>query len=269
MLYGEFKKQFNGEEEENQTYIIEDTRCRVDNSNKVPQKQKSKKPNKILKVFFTLLLLGIVVFCAVLLYYDLFDENGINGLFGSAIKSTDFIYFLSAGSFDKIEEATALSDNLKPKGCAGYIYYDGSFNVLVSFYLDENTASEVSQKTKYTIIKIYKNSELKKIPSTIKGQYDKCKNFENDVLSELFNASVSLQNEKDFAKCAKTISNLIDSQKINTQEFLATAPKTNNIDSNKFASKINSSINQLEKLKNDPTLSNLRFTAIYIALIMA
>lgn len=267
MLYGEFKKQFNGEEE-CQTYTIEDTRCKVDKIDKVTPRQKTKKPIRILKVCFTFLLLGIVVF-AVLLYYDLFDENGINGLFGTAIQSTDYVYFLSAGSFDKIEEATALSDNLKPKGCAGYIYYDGSFNVLVSFYLDENTASEVSQKTKYTIIKVYKNSELKKVPSTIKGQYDKCKNFENDVLNELFNASVTLQNEKDFVKCTKTISNLIDSQKINTQEFLATASKNNDIDSNKYASKINSSLKQLEKLKNDTTLSNLRFTAIYIALIMA
>lgn len=268
MLYGEFKKQFNDENEIDQSYQIEDTRRKNKKEQENKPKKCENKGKRIIKVLLILVLIVIVVFCAVLLYFDIFDEDGINGLFGRDIKDTDYVYFLSAGSFDKIEEATSLSDNLKPKGCAGYIYYDGKFNVLVSFYLDEKTANEVSQKTKYQIIKVFKNSAIKRIPSTIKGQYDKCKNFENEVLTELFNASVSLQNEKDLSKCSKSVSNLVESQRISTREFLTDAPKTNDIDANKLASKINSSLNQLEKLASDLTLCNLRFTAIYIAIIM-
>lgn len=268
MLYGEFKKRFNSDDDEfSGEYKIEDARG-VSLEKKEDKLKSKSKGKKIANFLCVLLLVAVVIFSATLLYFDLFDDQGINGLFTCFSQKVDFVYCISGGEFATIEEATALSDNLKAKGCAGYVYYNGKFNVLLSFYLDENSAKSVSQKTNYQIVKIYKASELKNVPSTIKGQYDKCKNFEEEVLSVLYEASVSLQNDRDSDKCKKTINDLITSQTEKVNPFLDSSAKMNNLDVQKYASKISSSINQLSKLQADPSLSNLRFTAIYISFVM-
>lgn len=270
MLYGEFKKQFNKETDNYVSdYKFDDKRNF--NSNKPRNKEKSnpKKSKKLLKIIVILILIIITVACATLLYFELFNAQGISAIFSYFSKKTEYIYCLSAGSFDTLEKAITVADNLKSKGCAGYIHYNGAFNVLVSFYLDEKTAMEVQEKSNYTIFKIFVSSPIKDIPSTLKGEYDKCKNFDKELLNSLYEASKLLENNKNLEQATQHVNSCITKAKEQTKDFLSASKNISVLNVQKYSSKINSALQELDNLKSNITLSKIRFSAIFIALVMA
>lgn len=266
MLYGDFKKEFRNNPDVSSEYKFDDTRTNITEKTRI--KPKNKKSNPI-KVLLVIILVISICISTVLLYFDLFDDNGINGLLTCFSEKPDYIYCLSAGSFDTQQEAIALSDNLKEKGCAGFIHYNGQFNVLVSFYLSESDAKSVSQKTNYTIYKIFKSSTLKNVPSSIKGEYEKCKDFDQEILKDLYNAAEILEKNNDSVTCKQIITNTITKATSITMEFVKNAGSINDINIQKYLSKINSVISELNKLPNNLTLSSVRFTAIFIAITMS
>ncbi len=266
MLYGDFKKEFRDSSDVSGEYKFDDARTTITEKATIKPKDKRFKP---IKIIFVIFLLISICLSAVLLYFDLFDDKGINGLLTCFLEEPDYIYCLSAGSFDTQEEAIALSDNLKEKGCAGFIHYNGQFNVLISFYLTENDANIVSQKTNYTVYKIFKSSSLKNVPSNIKGEYEKCKDFDQEVLSDLYNATEILEKNNDAVTSKQIITNTITKATSSTAEFVKNACNINDINIQKYLSKVNSVISELNKLPNNLTLSSIRFTAIFIAITMS
>lgn len=267
MLYGDFKKQFkNDSSSSTDEYKFDDTRTNISTNT---QNQTRKKRKNHFKIIVIIVLIISIFISSILLYFDLFEDEGINGLLACFSEKPDYIYCLSAGSFSTQKEAIALSDNLIELGCAGYIHYDGLFHVLISFYLNEDDANAVSQKTSYTIYKIFKSSNLKSIPSTIKGEYDKCKNFDQDILTDLYNATVIIEKNNDTITAKQIITNTFTKATASTSEFIKNAVNVNDINIQKHLSKINSVLSELNKLTNNITLSSIRFTAIFIALTMA
>lgn len=267
MLYSDFKKQFrNDPNSSTDEYKFDDTRT-VKSIN--TQNQTELKRKNPLKVILILILIISICLSATLLYFDLFDDEGINGLLTCFSEKADYFYCLSAGSFATQKEAIALSDNIIELGCAGYIHYDGQFHVLISFYLNENDANAVSQKTNYSIYKIFKSSKLKSIPSTIKGEYDKCKDFDKAIITDLYNATEIIEKNNDTVTAKQIITNAFTKATASTSEFIKNAVNVNDINIQKYLSKVNTVLSELNKLTNNITLSSIRFTAIFIALTMA
>lgn len=267
MLYGDFKKEFRDNSDIAGEYKFDDTRTEL--GAKTINKPVSKKRFKLIRTVFVIILVLCICLSGVFLYFDLFNEDGIAGLLTCFSEKTEYIYCLSAGSFDTQQEAIALSDNLKEKGCAGFIHYNGLFNVLVSFYLNESDANTVSQKTNYTVYKVFKSSTLKNVPPNIKGEYEKCKNFDQQILEDLYNATEILEKNNDIVTCKQIITNTIIKTTSTTHEFVKNAGNINDINIQKYLSKVHSVISELNKLPNNLTLSSIRFTAIFIAITMS
>lgn len=274
MLYSEFKSQFRENESEfNGEYKVEDTR----NFPEKQQKQKveksiiapTPKKRKFFKYFFVFFLVIVLIFSATLLYFELFTDNGINTLFSKIAKEADFYYCISSGRFTTLDEAKANADNAKSMGAGGYIHYDGGYNVLLSLYLDEKTANQVAEKHGYKVVKIFKSSPLKGLPPSLLGDYDKCKNFEIDLIQELYNASAMIENNSDKASAQVLISTALSVAKSKTSGFLKEGENSKLLNVQKYSSKIKQVFSETEKLENQFTLSTLRQTMIFIAIVMA
>lgn len=273
MLYSEFKSQFREDESEyTGEYKVDDARNFPKEKTNVheekPQKQKSK-PRKVLRYTFISILIVVILLSAVLLYFELFTDNGIYTLFSKIARQADFYYCLSSGRFDTLDEAKANSDNAKSRGGAGYIFYDGGYNVLISIYLEEKTAQSVAEKHGYTVVKIFKSSKLKGLPPTLLGDYDKCQNFEVELIQSLYDASAMVENNLDKTSARSTISNALALAKSKTSGFLEKSEGSQLLAVQKYSTQIKQVLNETEKLESQFSLSSLRQTMIFIAIVMA
>lgn len=273
MLYSEFKSQFRENESEyNGEYKVEDTRNIVFEPKKKQEFETKKtrtKKGKIFKCIFVILLSVIILLSATLLYFELFTDNGLYTLFSKFGENADYYYCISSGCFSTLEDAKANSDDAKSKGGAGYVYYDGGYNVLLSLYLNEKTANEVAEKYGYKVYKIFKSTSLKGLPPTLIGEYDKCKNFERELIESLYNASALIENNTDKDGARNTISKAILVAKNKTSDFLSEGENSKFLNVQKYISKVKQVLNETQKLEDAFTLSTLRQTMILIAIIMA
>ena len=68
-----------------------------------------------------------------------------------------YFYFLQANEFLNYKDASNLANELQSKQGAGYIYYDGSYHVIISYYATIEEAESVLEniKNEYTNAKIF------------------------------------------------------------------------------------------------------------------
>ncbi len=272
MLYSEFKSQFRENESEyNGEYKVEDARNIVSKpqaKQETSLKKTKGKKGKFFKFTFVLLLTLILLLSATLLYFELFTDSGIYTIFSKFTEKAEYYYCVSSGSFATLDEAKANADNAKSKGAAGYVYYDGKYNVLLSLYLDEKTATEVAEKHKYQVLKFFKSTTLKGLPPSLNGEYDKCKNFERELIDELYKASALIENNTDKESASNIISKALSKAKSKTNDFLSEGEKSNLLNVQKYTSKIKQVLAETQKLENELTLASLRQTMIFIAIVM-
>lgn len=273
MLYSEFKSQFREDESEyTGEYKVDDARNFPHEKTTAHEEKTPKAKSKSRKVFkytFVSILVVILLISATLLYFELFTDNGIYTLFSKIAHRADYYYCLSSGRFDTLDEAKANSDNAKSRGGAGYIFYDGGYNVLISIYLDAKTAESVAEKHGYTVFKIFKSTPLKGLPPTLLGDYDKCQNFEAELIEQLYEASAMIENNLDKASATSSISKAIALAKSKTSGFLEKSENSQLLAVQKYSTQIKQVLSEAEKLESQFTLSSLRQTMIFIAIVMA
>lgn len=68
---------------------------------------------------------------------------GLAFFISTNISRNDNYFFVEVGNFFKYTDATSLAGEIQSKGGAGYVYYDGSYHVLTSFYLSKEDAESV------------------------------------------------------------------------------------------------------------------------------
>ncbi len=59
-----------------------------------------------------------------------------------------YLYFVEVNNFINYSEANKLANEIKEKNGAGYIYYDGKYHVLASFYPSKSDAETIAENLK-------------------------------------------------------------------------------------------------------------------------
>lgn len=263
MLYGEFKSRFKKESEELPiNYEIEDLR------RKVELKPKSKKTGFFKKAFIFLMVI-VIILCSTLLACDFLLPDGISTLISLFEKDAQYYYTLIWGSYDSLETAKVQADGLKLQGGAGYIYYDGKYNVFLSYYPDKASAETVAIKGNYSIYPILKSTFKATDASLSTKDYVKeLIGIEEEVLNELYSISASLEDGTSVTDCANNIEKLSTSLE-NKCKSLFTLDTTN-AKTIKFRQALKLTLSVLNNLSKDRItttyLSDIREATILIAL---
>ena len=134
-------------------------------------KQKTKKQvNITILIFLIIILLAIAIF-----------------LINKKEKKTYF-YFLQADEFINYKDATNLAYELQSRQGAGYIYYDGTYHVLISYYSTKEDAESVLQNIKNE----YLNATIFNISTALFRENSIYTDEENKVIKNLILTNESL-----------------------------------------------------------------------------
>ncbi len=104
--------------------------------------------------------------------------------------STNKFYFVEVSSFLNYSQASVLASEIQSKGGAGYIYYDGTYHVLVFYYAIKNDAKMVAENlsNSYAASRVY-TLETKK--------FTNISNFtkeENSMIKDMINYNITTIN---------------------------------------------------------------------------
>ncbi len=128
------------------------------------------------KVGFTI----IIVLIIILLGCAVFVKT-------SKTKTTTF-YFVQVGEYLKYADASSMATEIQSKSGAGYVYYDGTYHVLTSFYLTEDDAQSVVNK----LTESYPNATVFEIEKTKFSTHTYFSDTENEILTNINSANITL-----------------------------------------------------------------------------
>ncbi len=114
-------------------------------------------------IILTILLVGLAVF-----------------LIQTSEKKVEF-YFIQAGVYLNYREALSLAQELQAKQGAGYVYYDGSYHILISFYPEKADAESVLNNLKVD----YPNASVLTLSETAFKKNSSFTADENDAIYDL------------------------------------------------------------------------------------
>ena len=119
------------------------------------------------------------------------------------------LYFVEIANFETYHQAIGLSQKVISNQAAGYIFFDGKYHVLASFYLNKNDAKKVVENIK----NVYANACVFSIQENIFFSQKSLNNKQNKTLRDFINSTkenmIKLQN----------INLEFDSNKISFNEF--------------------------------------------------
>ncbi len=129
-----------------------------------------------------------VFFCVILLGVVYFLKPNTN--------KTNKFYFVEINNFLNYNAANELSIKMQEKGGAGYIYFDGKYHVLASFYPNESNAETVCKnlKTDYPTATVFCLDYKEKInleylsenqKNTTKTLIENCKNCVDEIYGNI------------------------------------------------------------------------------------
>ncbi len=105
-------------------------------------------------------------------------------------KPTEQLYFVEVQSFTTYSSASILSNQIKKENGAGFVYFDGTYHVLASFYPNSETAETVA----------------KNLTST----YANAKMFSVDINASVYNKNLTRQQNNITADLCLTTQNIIN-----------------------------------------------------------
>ena len=269
MLYSDFKKSFDNQKGAfNDTYTVEDAR----NFKKQNQEQpKAKRKKSVKRAFGIIICMILIVSCAFLLYAEVFIDGGIKGFF-SSLKTKDsreayYYVFVTAQDYD---DAKAISDNLRLKGGAGYVYFDGEYKVILSLYDTESEAISVSEKNASEYFETYSSEIYKSFPLKVKSSAEKCVEAKRDLIKALAETSAALQKNSDI-DVKERLNKEYNAYLEGVSDFLDKTVTLEDASVLAYRSKILSTKRILESLTKTQTrasyLADVRFALVAISLL--
>ena len=97
----------------------------------------------------TIAVLGMILcFCATLLLCDYFSGGYILADFDQSVNASEksSYYCVQTGIYSDLKTAELYAENVKSRGGAGYVYYDGMYRVVASLYTGALQAKTVAEK---------------------------------------------------------------------------------------------------------------------------
>ena len=184
-------------------------------------------------------------------------------------------YFVEIDNFQTYNKANSLANEIKNSGGAGYVYFDGTYHVLASFYSNYKSAEKVVNNLKSDYknatvfnIETYKFTDKKKLNSS---QNKSIKNFLDTTHTMILNLEKLNTN---FDKKSLQIEELKIHIKNNQEEFnnvyssliedLKNNSKFNFI--KEYLVQMKNSLSNLSNLENNTASSTLRYETVKLVI---
>lgn len=104
--------------------------------------------------------------------------------------STIQYYFVEVDCVLKYSDANDIATEIQQQNAGGYVYFDGKYHILASFYLDIESAKQVAEN----ISTEYPNAQVFTLESSEYIENSNLSSKQNEALSNLNNANVNLIN---------------------------------------------------------------------------
>ena len=180
-------------------------------------------------------------------------------------------YFVELGCFPTYQNALTLSQEVNLNGGAGYIYFNGNYHVLASFYSDYDNAETVLEN----VIGDYPNACILTIESSDFSKQKNLTTSQNSAVENYIKETQSIilkleyfANEFDtkkisFNELSLSIKNL-QKDFVDVYDTFISSFKTNSTFNvaKKYAEQMNSSINNLVETSEQSMTSKLRYETV-------
>ncbi len=246
----------------------------IDMRNIRPQAQKGGKRGKAKGITITICAILMCV-SILLLSVDFFSAKGIVGELKTVLslsKETAGTYYaVNMGSFNTLSEARQLSDGIRSRGAAGYITYNGKYNVLAACYVNYDDAKTIADGNGAAIyaIRVFPKNK-KNFPSKLREEFENAAGYEKTVYDTLYLLSNRLDegtlNESD---CIASIAELKMRVKADTDRFIELSETYSDEYTQEFRVGIIACLAALDNLTNTSLirpnlLCDIRYTYIMV-----
>ena len=191
--------------------------------------------------------------------------TGIAMLVYPKSKTYTVVYFVEINTFLNYKDASTLANEISALGGAGYVYYDGKYHVLASYYPDEEDATTVSENllTDYPTAKVYA-IKIDKVSLS-----NELSSSQQDCIKDQINANEKLINSL-YNTIIQYDSNSISDSEVNIMLSNIKTDFDNNRDSfleqfkidskfnlaKKYLSKISQYVEQFGEMKDEQNISS-------------
>lgn len=185
---------------------------------------------------FILLTLAVVVFFSISFSSFLTVSKVVN-INTNYIVTEKYLYAISLGSFEKIDDAQTFSDDIKKQGAGGVIFYNENYKVLSSIYPKQSDAKSVQENLKKSgteseVIKIKMDALNFKVELSSKSQkvLGECLNLFYNSYKCLYDTSILLDKQEiDTIKTKENILNLHESNKKKIDAYIDYFKSSSNV----------------------------------------
>ena len=245
-------------------HVIEDTR----HTKAAPVKRV--KPRRRPMLAATCVLVALA--CLVLLVADLLVPNGIADYVVTAFaKQPQCAYAVCLGQYDTLDAARAAATVSREMGGAGFVAYDGKYNVLLAAYVTQQEAQAVAEKGGYTLFPLYIDClQEKDFPLAVRGKVKPLVDYPVQLFEQLCQWTTQLaQHGTTVAYVQQRLQAVRDALYQNAHEFLTATAQTTDATTLNYRSVLSGALAALDNLcaHSDGEalfLADLRWTAIMV-----
>jgi|GEM_PF-6540301 len=265
MLYKDFKKMYDVSDSVYNDHIeIEDARTQPIKDTPKQNVKKSKKRGVFIALF---IVLSIVFAC--LLYVEVFIDGGIAGLFKKISKEDPSVIYLVVEKCENKNDAVTLSDNVRAKGGAGYLYFNGDLFVVVAYFKDDTSAEKVAEKNGYDYISVFLDNQINDFDISKRSAVEKVLTANDKVINSL--NELANEYQLNDVSISDSIKNIIDTYEKETKDFSDKANESD-LKEMQLLSKIkcfNKTLRSLsvDNLSKASLLSELRYASVALVLM--
>jgi len=258
---------------EGPTHLVADMRTPRQSGDKRPPKNRRmprRKPHRTLRTVFVVLCLFVVLASLMLLLSDFLLPRGILGyVVETFAPAPNYVYAVSAGSFDTLTEARATSDGVRARGGAGFIAYDGHYRVLLSAYPDQSSAQSVAEKHGYTVYPMRTDGlEADDFPLAYRSAAKPLEHYHVDIYRQLYDVSDQLAQGGAIAYARARVEAIREALRTKAESFLAATEYATDATTQNFRATIEAVLASLDNLitqSTDATFpTDLRWTYIMV-----
>jgi len=254
-----------------EAHVVEDSRTppKTDHAHrpvKAPKRKRKRGARRVIGVVAVL----VLAFCATLLAADFLLPNGVAGYVVETFAPTaPTVYAVSQGAYDTLSDARATSDMVRQRGGAGFVAYDGKYNVLVAAYPTQQEANAVAEKNGYSLYPIRtQGMSASDIAIAYRAKVKPLIDYHVDVYHKLYELSDQLAQEGTTeAYCKQRVAAIRQSLSNLAAPFLDAAKDSTDTATANYRSGVMATIASLDNLVNldsDVFLADLRWTYIMI-----
>ena len=207
---------------------------------------------------------------ALLLAADLLTPKGVTG-YVMAVFSPEpqAVWGVCSGSFDTLGEARTASDGVRTAGGAGFVAYDGRYNVLLAAYPTQQEAQTVADKHGYTLYTLRtEGMEASDLPIAYRSAVKPLIGYHTALYAKLYEMSAQLaEGGTNVPYCKQRLVAIHDALQGEADAFLAAADSATDAATCNFRSALLATVAALEYLQRSDEhlfLSDLRWTYIMV-----